>query len=162
MADCTLILTGSMASVFCKGLLETGKFIRVLTVPNKQPSGLYEAFGDNFNARQRKVESRYARGVIARTTPTNSKKKAFKDDDDDDDVKKPDDTLHRDPDTGNLNAEYVVRGSGQSASLVIAIAVKCPTVFQLEAHEKEQTTLRCTGTSKETLAALLEIREALT
>ena len=160
MADYTLILTGSMASVFCKGLLETGKFIRILTAPDKQPSGLYEAFGDNRNAHSRKVESRYAKGIIARTTPTTPKKKSPKDDKDDDE--KDHDTLHRDSDTESLNAEYAVRGSEQSVSVVIAIAAKCPAAFRAEERNEEQTALRCAGTSEETLAALSEIQKALT
>lgn len=165
MADCTLILTGSMASVFCKGLLETGKFIRVLTAPDKQPSGLYEAFGNSRDARPRKVESRYARGVIAGTTPENSKKKGSKDDKSNKGKGKgkgKDDTLHRDSDMDTLNAEYVVRGSEQSASVVIAIAAKCPTAFRVEVRDEEQTALHCAGTSEETLAVLSEIQQALT
>lgn len=163
MADCALILKGSMAGVFCKGLVETGKFIRLLSTPSEQASGLYGSGVSNYNARGRIVwESHFARGVIARAESSkgSGNGQASVDDDDKDDEEILEDTRHKGSKQGGLEMEYAVRGSAGNVSAVLVATESHKDAFLTE-KRGEAVILHCVGSQQETIATLKEIRSTL-
>ena len=162
MSDCTLALSGNMAAVVCRELLETGKFVRLLTVSEEERSGLYEAVGQSFGSfsgtgRGGGSETRFSASVIAQTKGSGGGKKGPFDPDPNDD-----DTVHTDPDALENRPGYILRGSEQAVSTVLKVVSAYGTAFSVKS-EKEPgwTEIKCVGSEQETRTALNEIRTAL-
>ena len=161
MSDCTLALSGNMAAVVCRELLETGKFVRLLTVSEEERSGLYEAVGQGFDSfsgtgRGGEGETRFSASVIARTKGSGGKKGPFDPDPDDDD------TVHTDPDALKNRPGYILRGSEQAVSTVLRVVSAHGTAFFVKSEKKPGwTEIKCVGSEQETRTVLHEIHAAL-
>lgn len=162
MADWTLTLSGNMAAVVCRELLETGKFVRLLTIPEEERSGLYEAVGQNFDSFSGtgsggQDETRFSASVIARTKESGGGKKGPFDPDPTDDG----DTVHADPDALENRPGYILRGSEQAVSTVVKVVSAYGSAFSVKSEKPEWTEIKCVGSEQETRTALHEIRAAL-
>ena len=151
MSDQILILTGAGAAELCRGLLETGKCIRVqFAMPDISASSLY-------GAAESHERSPLSPGkLIAAPELYGKRPKGPIDKDDDDDEYNGDFRRY-----AMLNC-YALRGSRRTISAVLRVLANCPDAFRTEKSEYPNGfVIRCAASPEKVTEILAKIRLSL-
>ena len=162
MPDRVLILTGPTAPLFCRGLLETGGFIRLRNMPVLSFPMLYGAntVSKHPPARQRPSSGKILtnewriRGKIIENTRTPVRIFSQGPKEEDDEPDQP----FKAPDEWNTQAGFSVCGSVPRISIVLSVMQAFPNLFMITAkEEKNRTVIHCRGTPVEIHTVLEQI-----
>ena len=157
MADKTILLTGNGAGVFCKGLVETGKFFRLRAVPmEKTPSGLYAAGESGSCISSRRIVRRNWSAMIYGNEPDNN----GKDDKSEGLDTAPEEQLSKSPEYNAISSPlYMVRASQSTIAVVLEALKTRPMAFVIDANpDMNCQTVHCNGTLAEISMVLREIQ----